>query len=125
VIDIDLDEYNILHEAEEDGYLSFWLLIYHISQWNPELKIYEVYSSTYKKLERLIEAGYIEIVEVYWEEKEGIWEDVFSKIVPSNMVKEVLNKPTTWDRLVSNGNRNYQLCITELGSRAIDLDEKA
>lgn len=116
MIDIDIDEYNILHETEEDGYLSFWLLIYYISQWNPNLKIYEVYTSTYKKLERLIEAGYIEIVEVHWQEKGGIWDDVYSEVVPDSMVNEVLNKPTTWDRLVSNGDRNYQLCITELGS---------
>ncbi|MEH7014698.1 hypothetical protein V7087_28465 [Neobacillus niacini] len=124
MIEIDSDEYNILHEAEEDGYLSFWLLIYYISQWNPELNIYQVYSRTYKKLEKLIEAGYIEIVEVHWQEKEGIWEDVYSEVVPFNMVKEVLNKPTTWDRTVSNSDSNYQLCITELGSKAMDLYEK-
>jgi hypothetical protein len=124
VIDIDLDDYNILHEAEEDGYLSFWLLIYYVSQWNPDMKIYEVYTRAYEKLERLIESGYIEMVEVHWLEKEGVKEDVYSKVVPLKMVKEILNKPTTWDRAVSNGDHNYQLCITELGSRAMDLYEK-
>jgi hypothetical protein len=122
VIDIDLDDYNILHEAEEDGYLSFWLLIYYVSQWNPDMKIYEVYTRAYEKLERLIESGYIEMVEVHWLEKEGVKEDVYSKVVPLKMVKEILNKPTTWDRAVSNGDHNYQLCIT--GSRAMDLYEK-
>ena len=35
----------------------------------------------------------------------------------------VLNKTETWDRLVSNGSPSYQLSITELGSRAMDIYE--
>jgi len=118
---IDNEEYNILHE--EDGYLSFWLLVYYISHWNPQMKIHEVYKHTYMKLEKLNNFNYIEVVEIQWEVKDGVEEEVQRQRIPLNIAKMVLNKAETWDRLVSNGSPSFQLSITELGSSAMDIYE--